>query len=123
MHSLAALPDAAAARLAESDPVLGQPLCSCAPVTVDLGLVRMPDRTRRVVATSPDGEILGGVDIPIEDVRMPRALRWSAGITYAPQYREFGAFVDRDLGPLRVGLELQQRREGLTAMARAGIRF
>lgn len=41
-------------------------LLSASPVTVDLSLVRMPDQTRRVIASSPDGEIVGGMDMPVE---------------------------------------------------------
>jgi hypothetical protein len=99
------------------------PGCQCAPVTVELGLVRMPDRTRRVVATSPDGEILGGLDIPVDMPALARKPRWAAGMTYEPRLREFGAFVDRDIGPLRLGVALQNRREGAAVVLRAGIRF
>ena len=37
----------------------------CPPVTVDLTLIRLKDDTQRVVASSPDGTIVGGVDIPV----------------------------------------------------------
>jgi len=103
------------------------PGCSCAPVRVDLGLVRMPDHTRRVVATAEGGTILDSIDIPIDAAVSKRETRWAAGALYTPpvfgRRAEYGAFVDRDLGPLRLGVEVQQRREGLTAVVRAGIRF
>lgn len=77
--------------------------CSCAPVRVDLGLVRMPDRTRRVVATSPDGDVVGGLDIPVEPERLPRAMpRWSALGMYGPD--GYGAGVARRFGPLDVAV-------------------
>jgi hypothetical protein len=100
--------------------------CSCAPVTVDLGLVRMPDRTRRVVATSRDGQLLGGVDIPIDSLAIARPRHWAAGATVAftnTGQRHYGAFVDRDLGPLRLGVEVGQRDGGAAVVLRAGIRF
>lgn len=97
--------------------------CSCAPVTVDLGLVRMPDESRRVVATSQDGEIIGGVDVPIDAAAAARSLKWAAGATYDPRRREFGAFLDRDFGPLRLGVEVQQRDAGTAVVIRAGVRF
>ncbi len=100
----------------------GEP-CTCNPVTVGLGLVRMPDRTRRVVATAQGGEILSAIDIPIDPAPYAKSLKWAAGATYDPLHREFGAFVDRDLGPFRLGLELQQRDGGLAAVVRAGVRF
>lgn len=101
-------------------------VCSCAPVTVDLGLVRMPDQTRRVVATSPDGVILDAVDIPIDTAAPARAARWAAGVTvgYTTTGRqEYGAFLDRDLGPLRLGVEVGQREGGAAVVLRAGVRF
>lgn len=98
------------------------PACSCEPVRVDLGLVRMPDRTRRVVATAQGGEILSAVDIPLEAAIAPKALPWAAGLSYSSE-RELGGWLDRDLGPLRLGVEIQNRREGVTAVLRAGIRF
>lgn len=88
--------------------------------------MRMPDQTRRVVASSMDGDILGGIDIPIEVTRFQSARQWAAGATMAMTTdgrRELGAFVDRDLGPLRLGVELQQRREGWAVVLRAGWRF
>lgn len=100
--------------------------CECEPVTVDIGIVRMPDQTRRVVATSTYGDVLGAVDIPFDMPASGRTLRWAAGLTMAHTTtgrREFGAFVDRDAGPLRLGLELQQRQEGGAVVAKVGLRF
>jgi hypothetical protein len=50
------------------------------PITIDLTLARMPDGGHRVVASSPDGEILGGVDIPVS-VPPVRHYRNTAGIS------------------------------------------
>lgn len=62
-----------AARLVASNrsDLLSQPgkmvdSCDCPPVQVDLSLVRMPDKTRRVVASSPDGQVVSGIDVPVE---------------------------------------------------------
>ena len=98
--------------------------CECPPVTVDLSLVRMPDKTRRVVASSPNGQILSGIDVPIESTKIPRVLAWAIGGTYSYDgAHRFGGFVDRDLGPFRLGVEAFQSQTGWTAQARAGIRF
>jgi len=98
--------------------------CDCQPVTVDLSLVRMPDKTRRVVASSPTGQILSGIDIPIESPTIPRTLLWAIGGTYSfDGAHRFGGFVDRDIGPFRLGVEAFQSPTGWTAQARAGIRF
>jgi hypothetical protein len=99
------------------------PACSCAPVTIDLGLIRMPDETRRVVAMARGGEILSAIDIPIETAQPRVETHWAAGVLYEPRRREYGAFLDRDLGPLRLGVQVE-RRDGRTATwVRAGVRF
>lgn len=103
----------------------------CPPVRVDLTLVRMQDQTRRVLASSPDGVVIGGVDIPVETAAPVRTLKWAAGGSYNPADRTFGAWAERDLGPLRVGADLIQVRQPVIAgggitwagMIRAGIRF
>lgn len=104
----------------------------CPPVTVDLSLLRMPDGTRRVVASSPDGKILGAVHVPVEAAKpQPKTLRWAAGGLWNPADRTYGGFLDRDLGPLRLGAEVYQVREPVTAggrvswagMLRLGVRF
>ena len=101
------------------------------PVTVDLSLVRMPDQTRRVIASSPDGTIVGGVDIPVEAARQARALKWSAGGTWNPADRSWGAWVQRDVGPVVLGADALQVRDPVQAggrlrwvgLVRAGIRW
>lgn len=76
---------------------------TCPPVRVDLTLLRMQDGTHRVTASSPDGAVIGGVDIPVEAAKPPpRDLRWSAGALYNPAAKTYGGFVTRDLGPLRL---------------------
>lgn len=97
----------------------------CPPVRVDLSLVRMPDQTRRVVASSPTGEVVGGLDMPAEPPRLqPRAAVWSTGASYDPINRSYGAFVTRDLGPFRVGVEAyQQKQTGAAARVMVGIRW
>jgi hypothetical protein len=98
--------------------------CDCPPVQVALSLVKMPDNTRHVVASSPNGQILSGIDIPIESPKIPRTLRWAIGGTYSYDgAHRFGGFIDRDLGPFRLGVETFQTQTGWTAQARAGIRF
>lgn len=104
----------------------------CPPVRVDLSLLRMEDGTRRVVASSPDGQIVGAVHIPVEAAKpQPKMLRWAAGGSWNPSDRTYGAWLERDLGPLRLGADLHQVREPVTTggrvtwagMIRAGIRF
>lgn len=77
--------------------------CDCPPVTVDLSLVRTPDKTRRVIASSPDGKILSGLDIPIESTTVVAPPRWTlSGILLG------------DCDGLRPGALFQHRRSHLS---------
>lgn len=83
----------------------------CPPVRLDLSLVREPDGARRVVASSPDGDILRALDIPVETAAPPPAPhRWAAGASYAPVERAAGLWIERDLGRVRIGLDINQTR-------------
>jgi hypothetical protein len=74
------------------------------PITVDLSLVRLTDDTKRVIASSPDGEIVGGMDIPIETLAYkPRV--WAAGISVDPVHQVGGVWVERDISRIRVGVD------------------
>lgn len=102
----------------------------CPPVRVDLTLVRMPDDSRRVIASSPDGRVVGGVDIPVAPVVTPRALAWAAGGLYGPSDKSAGVWIDRDLGFVRVGADLIRTPSAIpgrgavwTGIVRAGVRF
>lgn len=103
--------------------------CSCAPVHVDLSLVRQPNGMRRVVASARGGTILGGVDIPVESAAPARVLRWAVGATYDNR-GAWGGFIDRDLErlsfvrlPSTVGLGYTPGPEGGYGQVRFGIRF
>lgn len=79
------------------------------PVTVDLSFIREKDNTRRVIASSPDGEIVGGLDIPVETL-MYKPRVWAAGISVDPVYQVGGVWVERDIGRIRVGAEVGANR-------------
>ena len=106
-------------------------LTPCPPVRVDLTLVRMPDQSRRVVASSPDGDVVGGVDIPVENAVTPRVFKWAAGGVYGRTSsggRSVGAFLHRDAAFLRLGAEVTRDTPASlpaqwTARALVGIRF
>lgn len=95
----------------------------CPPVKIDMTLVKMPDESRRVVASSPNGEIVGGVDIPVESARIVPSLKWAAGLSVNPLNRTPGIFIDRDFGPFRVGAEFNKLSTGYDARLKVGIRF
>ncbi len=95
----------------------------CPPVKVNLALVRMPDQTRRVIASSPDGEVVGGMDIPIEPASVVRDLRNAVGMSFHGQ-RTYGLWAERDYGPIRIGADVaQQRVPGGGVTPFWGIRF
>jgi hypothetical protein len=114
-------------------PAPGQP---CPPVTVDLSLIKEPDGARRILASSPDGQIVGGLDVPVEPIVMPApANRWGAGLSWSPINRTSGIWIERDMRiPLvnvvaRVGLDINQAggvqtsASGIDARVRVGIAF
>jgi len=90
---------------------------ACPALTVRLDLVNQDDG-QRVVASSPDGEIVGGIDIPLQKWVKRNENLWAAGVTYSADGKA-GGFVDRDLGPFRVGIEA----DADSVRLRAGIRF
>lgn len=113
-------------------PEAGQP---CPPVTVDLSLIREPDGGRRILASSPDGRVVGGLDVPVEPIILPAsAKRWGAGLSWSPN-QTYGVWVERDVEiPLvnlaaRIGLDLNQTRvqtsakTDVEARLRVGIAF
>lgn len=96
----------------------------CPPVDVDLSLVRMPDETLRVVASAEGGAVLGGVDVPVVAPGPPaKTLLWAAGLSLTSD-REGGVWIDRDVGPWRIGLDLDKSRDdGMRSQLRLGLRF
>jgi hypothetical protein len=84
------------------------PACECKPVRVDLSLVRDTEGGRRVITSSPDGDILGGLDVPIVGGSVPVQRKWAAGISHEPFRKLYGGWVDRDVGRFRLGTEIKQ---------------
>jgi hypothetical protein len=76
---------------------------ACPPVSVDLALIRTPEG-RRVIAASPDGELVAGLDVPLEAAAQAAEHPWSAGLSYGSDGSP-GLYLERDLGRLRVGAE------------------
>ena len=80
----------------------------CPPIRVDLSLVRMPDESRRVIASSPDGEVISGIDVPVDGPKPQRELHWNASVirTWEPMtgHQHWGGYVQRSAGPFVIGL-------------------
>lgn len=83
--------------------------CSCPPIRVDASLVRETDGSSRVIVSSPDGQILSGVDIPMEPYSAKRSASWGAtllaGMSVSGE-TVFGGILSRRFGPLHVGAGL-----------------
>lgn len=62
-------------------------------VKVDLTVVSDPSGGKRVIASSPDGVVTGGIDIPVATITIPKPTPWSAGIVYSPVKRQYGGFI------------------------------
>lgn len=97
--------------------------CSCDQVTVNTMLVRESGGGQRLVVSSPDGEVVRAVDSPLEPLQIQRPALWAIGGTYGTGSRA-GAFVDRDVGPFRLGAEIDQAAgEDWQARIKVGWRF
>lgn len=110
------------------------PGATCPPVTVDLSLVQDQAGAHRVLASSPDGQVVGGIDIPVAPAQVPDpSRRWAAGLSWSPITRTSGIWVERDVRiPLigiqaRVGVEVRQaagvQASALDGMVRIGFAF
>jgi hypothetical protein len=94
----------------------------CPPVTVDMTLIRDAGGGRRVLASSPDGQVVGGLDVPVEPmVIQPTQKLWASGVSWEPMQQTLGIWVERDLQmPLvdmaaRVGVDINQVRVDTSA--------
>lgn len=92
----------------------------CPPVTVDMTLIRDPGGMRRVLASSPDGQVVGGIDVPVETAASaPEPKRWAAGVSWEPRNRTAGVWIERDVPVfsqvVRVGAEVNQVQTGIDA--------
>lgn len=98
---------------------------SCEPVTLTTTLVRDAGGGQRAVLHVDGGTLVGAIDRPLADAEAAAiARRWSVGATYEPVRGLYGAFVERDLWRMRVGVDAQQTRAGdLEARVRVGWTF
>ena len=92
----------------------------CPPVSIDLSLVQSGDG-RRIVVSSPDGDIVNAIDMPLEAGYMPPPAKvWALGVSYGSD-RGKGVWLERDLSRVRLGLDLAQSQSGQNvARVRAG---
>lgn len=97
-------------------------MVDCPPVDLDLTLVTKDDQTS-LIASSKNGDIVGGVDIPLINTKpAPEPLKWSIAATYYSN-RAYSARVERDFGPTRVSVEAIKMGSDIVAGVGFGIRF
>lgn len=97
----------------------------CAPVHLKLDLVQSQKGDERVVASSQDGDILGGMDVPVQAqvLAQQKALNWRVGALYGAfpgGSRAIGTEVQRDVGPFYVSAGFLGSK---AAFIGAGIKF
>jgi hypothetical protein len=96
----------------------------CPPVTIDTSLVRMDDGSKRVIVSSPDGQILAGVDIPVETAAPPpEPPKWAAGLSLDPIRQTPGVWIERDIWRVRAGAEINQVKQRADGPSSAEIRL
>ena len=83
----------------------------CPICTVDLTLVRMPDDGLRVVASSPTGTVLGGLDVPLVPLSIVKKHPWGIGGSHGTSDGSWGLWLDRDFAMVRTGIELNKTGE------------
>jgi len=98
------------------------PAPAASSVEVDLSLVRN-GAERRVIASSPDGQVVSAIDIPIEPALIPPAPKpWAAGLAYGTDH-SVGVWLERDIGRARVGVEVAKGAGRPRAEIRVGVAF
>lgn len=96
----------------------------CPPVTIDTSLVRMDDGSKRVIVSSPDGQILAGVDIPVETAAPPpEPPKWAVGLSLDPIRQTPGIWIERDIWRVRAGAEINQVKQRADGPSSAEIRL
>lgn len=84
----------------------------CPSVTIETSLVRLPDGSKRVIVSSPDGQIQRAVDIPVETAAPPpEPPKWAAGLSIDPLHQTPGLWIERDIWRVRLGAEINQTRQ------------
>lgn len=78
----------------------------CPPIDISLALILDKGKQQRVEAYSSNGEIVGGIDIPVHDITIPKeAKKWAVGMSYNTLEVK-GLWVERDVGRIRLGAEV-----------------
>lgn len=96
---------------------------NCPTCKFDLTLVRMPDDTQRVVLWSETGTVVGGLDVPVAPIDVKKRRTMAAGASHGTNEGAWGAWFDRDFGPLRTGIEVNKFDDRYEGRVKFGIAF
>lgn len=96
---------------------------NCPTCKFDLTLVRMPDDTQRVVLWSETGTVVGGLDVPVALIDVKKRRTMAAGISHGTSEGAWGAWLDRDFGPLRTGFEVNKSDSQYEGRVKIGLMF
>jgi hypothetical protein len=96
----------------------------CPDVSVNFALVDDGKGGRRVIASSPDGKVVDGYDIPVIKETTYVTNKTFVGLSYSAR-KSVGVFIDRDLAAnLRVGGSVSRSEDGkLDASLKVGVSF
>jgi len=103
---------------------------NCDTVKITMHILRHKDNSLSVQAKATGGEIVGAIDIPRENVQIPKKTKNRIGLDYTYQFTEskqsVGLSYSRDIGPFvlggRSGLNISDPSD-IYAGASVGIRF
>lgn len=102
------------------------PPCPQCTTEVNLTMVSK-DGLRRIIASSPSGLVVSAIDVPIESEKVFKEIPWAAGLRYNHGILNtdqlFSIYIQRDLGPFRVGAEYGSDGTTMNVGADIGIRF
>lgn len=95
--------------------------CTCAPVTLDWGLIRYGDG-HRLVVQADGGEIIGGYDKPLQLDLQPASRRWAAVVLVDPAQprSNWAAIAERDVGRVRLAAAVVRVHEHVVPMVGGG---
>lgn len=96
----------------------------CDPITLTTSLVEM-DGGLRQINSAEGATVTSGLDLAIRHVYLaPAAHKWAVGPMADPINRRYGAWIDRDIGRVRLGAQItQERHRAVAVWLKAGITF
>lgn len=105
------------------------PVTDPSPIDLEVSIIKNKDGQTRAIVSSTNGDVIGGIDIPVQEKSSKVAPKWAVGVTYNLCNKSYGAFVSRDLGPFVAGIIIEKSKiaqsevTSLSASVTLGVRF